>query len=236
MTERTLDWVPRYDERSRDFAIRTTINARGAPVPDTARLWRPGFVLDQGREGACVGYGWTGELIGAPRPDPYVLLSGATNFAKQVYRGAQRIDEWEGENYEGTSVLAGAKVVRDLNLIGSYRWAFSIEDVRDALITTGPVVIGVNWYSGMYDTDRNGIVRVSGDLVGGHCLFLYEYHPRKRLPGDWFGRHRVFRWRNSWGPSYGHDGSGYIHWNDLKRLLAEGGEACVPIDRKTVRL
>jgi hypothetical protein len=235
MTERTLDWVPRYDERSRDHRVRSFL--REYPnVPDTARTWRPGFVLDQGREGACVGFGWTGELIGSPSPDPYVLATGATTYARSVYREAQQIDEWEGENYEGTSVLAGAKVVQRTGLIGGYKWAFTIEEVRDAIITMGPVVIGVNWYSDMYDTDKHGVVKIGGDLVGGHCLFVYEYHPRKRLPGDWFGRHRVFRWRNSWGLHYGIGGSGYIHYDDLARLLREGGEACVPVDRKMVRL
>ena len=234
MTERTLDWIPRYDERSRDFRVRSLLT--NFAVPDVARTWRPGLVLDQGREGACVGFGWTGELLCSPFPDPYTGIQRADTYARALYRDAQRIDEWEGESYEGTSVLAGAKVVRQRGFMDEYRWAFTVDEVRDAIVTLGPVVIGVNWYSGMYDTDKHGIVDVSGDLVGGHCLFIYEYHPRKRLPGDWWGRHRVFRWRNSWGPTYGTNGSGYIRYDDLARLLREGGEACVPVDRKMVRL
>ena len=234
MTEhRTLDWIPRFDEKSRAYPIRATIGT----VIDQPRVWSPPpFVLDQGREGACVGFGWTGELIGSPYPDPYATVEVGERYARSLYRAAQVIDEWEGEDYEGTSVLAGAKALKARGLINEYRWAFSIGEVRDALITTGPVVVGVPWFDGMYETDANGIVSIGGDLVGGHCLFVYEYHPAKRLPGDWYGRHRVFRWRNSWGPEYGLKGSGYVHYDDLAKLLEWGGEACVPVTRSRVRL
>lgn len=229
-----LDWVSMHDPKSQNYPIRAVM---GSAVEDKPKMWRPGAVLDQGREGACVGFGWAGELIGSPRPDPYTTSDEGNNYALTIYREAQRIDEWPGEDYDGTSVLAGAKVVHSRGLIEGYRWAFSIDDVRDAIITEGMVVVGIPWYDAMYDTRPSGLVEVGGDLVGGHCILLTGYHPGMRIRGeDYDERFKVFRWRNSWGPYYGLSGSGYIRYEDLRDLLAEWGEACVPVGRQMVRL
>lgn len=228
-----LDWQPRHDERSRSYGIRTILPT----VEEEPKRWSMGPVLDQGYEGACVGFGWTAELLGSPRPDPKADVTKGEAYAKSIYREAQRIDEWPGEEYEGTSVLAGAKVVQSKGHIGMYRWAFSIEEVRDAVIAEGPVVIGVPWYEAMYHTRPSGLVEVGGPLVGGHCLTLREYHPGKRLRGeDYHSRFKGFTWRNSWGPGYGVNGDGFIRYEDLRDLLNEWGEACVPVQRQLVRL
>jgi Papain family cysteine protease len=224
---RTFDWVSKHDERSRNYPMRAII---GQPAK-TAKLWREGPVLDQGSEGACVGFGWTAELLAQPFvPASVPTVPVAQNFALEVYNSAKRIDEWAGENYDGTSVLAGAKVIQQKGFIGGYRWCFGIEDVRDSVIAHGPVVIGIPWFSGMYETGKWGIVNVTGDMVGGHCITITGYHPRKWTPS---GRVEAFRWRNSWGTSYGRNGSGWIRYDDLALLLKDQGEACVPLDRRT---
>lgn len=231
-----LDWVSMHDPKSLDYPVRALT---GSTVEKKPKLWTPPKpVLDQGWEGACVGFAWTAELMGSPFPDPYTTKEQGDWFARnKVYKPAQFIDEWEGENYEGTSVLAGAKVVQKEGFLDEYRWAFGIEDLRDAVITTGPAVIGIPWYDGMYGTKPSGLVEVGGDLVGGHALVVYGYHPGMRIPGeDWHSRHEVFRWRNSWGSAYGKNGSGLIRYEDLRDLLAGWGEACIPVTRKRVRL
>lgn len=232
MVHRKFDWRPRFDPRSRNYGISTLLGS----VADEPRTWTPGVVLDQGSEGACVGFGWTGELLASPRPYPVSPLV-ANAYALGVYRAAKQIDEWEGDAYSGTSVLAGAKVIANTGAITEYRWAFSIDEVRDAVVAEGPVVIGIPWLSGMYDTRPSGLVDVSGQIVGGHCILITGYHPHMRIKGEgWLARHRVFRWRNSWGPGYGINGSGLIRYDDLAGLLAQQGEACVPVGRKQVRL
>lgn len=227
-----LDWVSMHDSQSENYPIRANLQSiERIPV-----AYRTGPVLDQGNEGACVGFGWTAELIASPRPFYNVTPLRANQYAKELYRRAQKIDEWEGENYSGTSVLAGAKVAKERGLIDEYRWCFGINDVRDAVISEGPVVIGIPWYSGMYETRPSGLVQVNGDLVGGHCILLTGYHPGMRIYGeDWDRRYEVFRWRNSWGEGYGKKGNGTILLSDLRDLLTEWGEACVPMGRKLVR-
>lgn len=236
MTGRILDWRRRFDERSRDYRIRTLIGAPAA-IEDRPRSWGiPAIRIDQGREGHCVGFGWTNELLASPRPDPTAPVALAENVAHALFFRARDVDRAAGHWWpDGASVLAGATATRNTGAIDEFRWAMSVEDVRDAVITTGPVVIGIPWLDGMYDTDENGIVKAEGSEVGGHCLLVYGYHPAKRLPGDWAGRHRVFEWLNSWGPSYGREGRGTIHYDDLARLL-DGGEACIPLQRHKVRL
>lgn len=225
--ERKLDWKSRHDERSLQYDIRSIIKSDIKPVK---KMWEEGIVLDQGSEGACVGFGWMGEFLSQPvAPNPQPGKFATQRYANDVYQTAKKIDEFPGENYDGTSVLAGAKVMRSRGFIKSYRWAFSIEDVRDALIQEGPVVIGVPWKEGMYETGANGVVKVTGKSVGGHCLVLTGYDPAMKIGSRTY---EVYRWRNSWGASYGINGSGYIKANDLAKLLKGVGEACVPIGRQ----
>jgi hypothetical protein len=136
---------------------------------------------------------------------------------------------------DGASVLGGAKAVQALGLIGEYRWAFSMYEVMAAIVNEGPVVIGIPWLEGMYQTRPSGLVEVTGRQVGGHCITLIGYHPNMRITGeDASKRYEVFRWVNSWGTSYGKNGTGLIKVEDLARLLPNVGEACVPMQRRRI--
>lgn len=228
--DRVLDWVSRHDPESRNYGIRSLV---GSAVEPKIKNWSPGLVLDQGREGACVGFAFAAELAASPsRIPPKVTTDLLERYATGIYKDAQKIDAWQGESYEGTSVLAGAKVLKNRGLIGGYRWCFSVADIRDAIIAEGPVVIGIPWFESLYETRPSGLVEVSGSLVGGHAITLIGYHPKIRLAKEGYSkRFEVFRWRNSWGPSYGLAGNGYITSEDLATLLSDNGEACVPVDR-----
>ena len=225
---RKLDWKSYHDERSRSYSVRPILDKRKIEIKRV--MWDEGVVLDQGSEGACVGFGWMAELLAAPaQPKQQPEVSSANRIAQEYYKRAQKIDEWPGENYEGTSVLAGAKIVKEEGFISGYRWCFNIEDIRDSVISEGPVVIGVPWRKGMYKTANNGLVQITGPVVGGHCLTITGYDPAMKIGNNTY---EVFRWRNSWGTEYGINGSGYIKKVDLEKLLAGTGEACVPIGRK----
>lgn len=225
--DRVLDWQSHHDPRSLEFPVRALM---AETVAKKKTMWKTGIVLDQGTEGACVGFGWTGELLAAPAsPKIQPRVKVADSFARSVYHEAQKIDEWDGESYKGTSVLAGAKIIQQKGFITNYRWAFGIDDIRDSVITQGPVVLGVPWYKDMYYTDERGLVSITGDSVGGHCITITGYDPAMKFGSEVF---EVFRWRNSWGKKYGINGDGYIKLNDLSTLIAQGGEACVPVGRK----
>jgi hypothetical protein len=231
-TDPRLDWVSKHDTRSLNYLIRPRLGE----VVIQPRLWRPGPTLDQKAEGACVGFGWTQELMTSPRPYPGVTVEKANEYARGYYRETLQNDEFPGEEDEGTSVNAGAQTAKRRGFIESYYWCMSLEDVRDALIEKGPVVIGIPWYYEMYETKESGLIEVGGPLAGGHCLLLDEYHPGKRLRGEnYHERFEVYGSHNSWGESYGNNGRGYFRAEILRDLLAHWGEACVPEGRKLVR-
>ena len=221
---RKLDWAANYDERSRNFPIRGVVRSA---VKRKNKLWKVGPILDQGQEGACVGFGWTAEALASPiRVDLSRIKTRApkepNKFAQYVYAFAKTIDEFEGVDYDGTSVLAGAKSMQTFRLLKEYRWAFSIDEVIDGIIAKGPVVLGIPWYEGMYEAP-NGILTVSGNLAGGHCILAVGY---KVYPG---GEDAVIL-QNSWGTSWGINGLAEIKVSELAKLVAEG-EACLPIKR-----
>ena len=228
MTERNFGWVSRHDPKSRQYAIRSLLDQKN--IEKKLTLWEEGTVLDQGSEGACVGFAWTADLLAAPaQPKQQPEASFGNSLALSFYKDAKKIDEWPGEDYDGTSVLAGAKIMQSMGFIGEYRWCFGINDVRDAVISEGPVVIGVPWFDGMYSTKPGGLVKVGGKLVGGHAILITGYNPKMRFGNTTC---EVFRWRNSWGSDYGVNGSGWIKAKDLEMLLSNSGEACVPMQRK----
>lgn len=226
--DRVLDWGPNHDPRSRLFAVNKVITT---PPARRNKLWRIGQILDQGREGACVGFGWTAEVLSTPvsvdlARVKFDIPREPTEFAKSVYREAQKIDEWAGEDYEGTSTLAGAKVLRKYGLLKEYRWAFNVNEVIDAVLVKGPVVIGIWWYDNMYNAP-NGILHVGGQKVGGHCLTIVGY----RLAKDSKTGTDSFILQNSWGNDWGVNGLAEMSVAQMAELLADDGEACVPVSR-----
>lgn len=102
---RTFDRVVKFDERSRNFAIIDTIT----PTTPRSYTWRCPVNLDQGSEGACTGFAVAQEAAARP-----VMVKDITNaVAKQIYYRARQLDEWPGENYEGSSVLGAMKAGKE---------------------------------------------------------------------------------------------------------------------------
>jgi hypothetical protein len=214
-----LDWLPYKDDRSRKYPIRELLGTAGPRSYTWGVPGGVGQVLDQGREGACVGFAWAAERAARPVPRP------TTNAdALAIYRAAQVIDEWPGEAYSGTSVLAGAKVARERGWLREYRWAFGLDDALAAISRHGPAVLGIPWYDSMYrPTVNNGraTITVSGSVVGGHAILARGVSVKRRQ----------VMLRNSWSALWGLSGDAWISWDDLGRLLADGGECAVPVVR-----
>lgn len=209
-----LDYVPRLDERNRLYRVTAT------PI-DTSIFWTPSaLVLNQYSEGACVGGGVTHELGASPRRK---RINNDLLF--NVYNRAKEIDEWEGVDYDGTSVRAGMMVGRERGWWTGFHWAFNMSELRTAL-NDSPVVIGVEWRDGMYEAP-DGVLTATGPVVGGHCILVTGYTKRHRkLRGP------AYRLRNSWGNDWGLNGSAYIAPDGLEAILfGAGGEAAVPVGK-----
>lgn len=215
---RVFDRRPYFDERSRTFPIRTLVEDK----PLRSYTWGVPVRLDQGYEGACVGFGWTHEFAARPKVHGQVT----NQLARTIYREAQLIDVWpETPPEEGTSVLAGAQIMKSRGYLGEYRWCFSLRDLQLTLGYYGPVVMGTWWWTDMMEPDARGFIHVDGSREGGHAWLLNSYNVTKRR----------FAMVNSWGSTWGpFGGIAYISEGDMETLLFDEGEGCVPTVRTLV--
>lgn len=204
-----------HSEDPRDHNFLMASAAPIATVP-TYRYWPFQPRLNQGQRPTCVQFAWNGQIVGIP-------VRGAWNWpGESFYDAAQRLDEWPGEDYGGTSVRAGAKVLLDAGLLTEYRWGFDLESILTWIGLVSPVVLGTNWHAEMFRPDAEGILRVRGDVVGGHAYRAIGYNRARGM----------LRLCNSWSANWGQKGLAWLPFEDLEKLLAEGGEACTPIEAR----
>jgi len=222
-TDRRLDRVEFFDERSKEFPVSFFWSKDKKPL--RSYTWRCKKFLNQGMEGACVGFGICHELAARPAE-----VEGLTNrYAREhIYWEAQKIDGWPGgaypeadRHYEGTAVLAGVKIAHKLGYFDSYRWAFSLEDLQLGVGYNGPAVIGVNWYEGMFTPDEKGYIYPTGKQVGKHCTLVNAININQQR----------FTIHNSWGKNWGMHGECYISFEDMDKLLKQRGEVVFFIRR-----
>jgi hypothetical protein len=148
--------------------------------------------------------------------------SNETGF--DIYHRAQEIDEWPGEDYSGTSVRAGAKVVKEHGHINVYTFTKDVEILALFILNNGPTPIGVYWHQGMDRVDSEGYIYPTGSVRGGHCVIV------DGVVWGVEGEVDRFRIRNSWGSSWGLNGRCRIKAEDLRQLLSSGGTACMAVE------
>jgi hypothetical protein len=167
-------------------------------------------VLNQGATPQCVAYACANWLACTP----VVTIVDTPAYEQDLYHQAQLVDEWPGEDYDGTSVRAGFKVLQTQGHVPNYAWAQSEQDIWDFVTTTGPVVLGTDWFEGMFDPDADGFLNLTGNVAGGHAWLIY-------------GADQTFYYmQNSWGPwGIGNGGTAKIRRTDVSYLLTSNGEA-----------
>jgi len=214
-------------EDDRDFLMWES-PLRVAASDRRSRYWYMGGAwLDQGSFPHCVAYSWTHWLEDGPVQQPRV--PGDSAYADTLYKECQQHDEWPGENYDGTSVRAGAKVLQSRGLISSYFFAFDIESVKLAVLERGPVVVGTTWHRSMFRPTRYDartyvckVDQTSGN-AGGHAYVLNGISLDKEIDGVT----GFFRLKNSWGRDWAFSGRSFISIEDVARLLDDDGEMCI---------
>jgi hypothetical protein len=237
------------DSRDDAFPLRAAI--RKAPTRRN-HYWPAYRVhLNQGAYPECVEFSATHLLCDSPSPWPGGLVQVRASLrslwaethpdgddvagAGALYRAAQQVDEWPGDDYEGTSVRAGMKVLQSAGLIAEYRWAASLGDIVDWLLGHGPIAIGTDWPEGWFDTDSAGRLAPldqAGESAGGHATVLNGVN----LDGarHAFGVGVAFarlknQWRNPDGSLWGLNGHAVVRLVDIAELvLHREGEACTP--------
>lgn len=212
--DRRLGRIKQFDERSRSFNVKELVDDK----PLRSYTWRIKERLDQLDTPACVGFSWAQELVSRPKE----VLGLNSEFAyTKVYRAAQQLDDFPGGNYEGTSVLAGAKAIQTLGFMKSYHWAFSFQDALRSIGYMGPGVLGIDWYESMFEADSDGFLKVEGEVAGGHAILVRGINLKDKY----------VLLANSWGASFGIGGDCKLRFDDFERLLGEDGEYVTPVGR-----
>lgn len=200
---------------------------------------------DQGREGACVGYGTSmmmsiinEQQARANGTKPYKHLYDS----RWLWNEAKKIDEWDDTNPgddNGTSVRAGCDVLRKQGHIlihrnkplpinpaegiSTNRWARTVDEIRTAIAMKMPVSIGVTWYSNFDNPILKGREHWIGEgnlghVRGGHCLCLYGASDKRQ----------AFKLKNSWGRSYP---LVWIPYSTIDILIKDYGEFALVTDK-----
>lgn len=215
-----------HDPRSRAFAFRAP-----AGLDLHAVRWdRAVPIFDQGDLGSCTGNAAAGWLATANslRPGMAEYPWGAQGaaypvdekLAVSIYGRATSIDPYDGDyppTDSGSDGLSVTKVLKERGFVDSYQHAFDVASALAAL-QSGPVLIGSVWHEGMFHPLSNGLVTISGPVVGGH-----EY-----LAVGWDPDTSEVTFANSWGPGWGVDGYFSMTVPTLTALLADDGDCTIP--------
>jgi len=197
------------------------------------RTWRSLGVLDQGATSQCVIDACDKYLTTWP-----VRNKGfkAAEERTRIYKEVQRLDEWDGENYEGTSVRAMFKWLKVKGFVTQYKWAFDCETVINHVLGTGPVEMGTVWDDSMSNPDKWGYIAPNKTEADdeGHAWTIVGADKQRRNPDGTVGRVTMI---NSWGEGWGDlRGRAYITFENLDRLIQMDGEAAVANEIKLASL
>jgi hypothetical protein len=180
-------------------------------------------ILDQGAVGSCTGNAETGECGTVPffaTMPAGITLNEA--MALTLYSAAENIDG-DGPyppNDNGSSGTSVCQAAKNLGLVKGYTHAVSVTDMADAL-QTGPCITGVNWYDSFDAPSSSGLISISpgASVRGGHEFLVRGCKVSEKL----------FFADNSWGTSWGNQGSMEIGWATMERLLGENGDCTVSV-------
>lgn len=239
--QRTLDARPDTLD-FRDTMYVPTLVEVPPEIPLEAYLSHAVPVLDQGKEGACTGFGLATVahyLLKRRRSQP-----DATRVSpRMIYQLAKRYDEWPGEDYSGSSARGAMKGWHKHGICAEKLWPYDPKkpDAKLTLARTADAVrrplgayfrvnhkdlvamhaaiseVGVLYATGMVhagwnNPGRNGVIPYSEAVQGGHAFAIVAYDRE----GFWI--------QNSWGEDWGRRGFARVSYDDW---LANGTDTWV---------
>lgn len=167
---------------------------------------------DQGQHGTCVGFGSANLKDSQEAHDSLMSAS-----ALYIYRQAKLIDGLV-EGTEGTTLKAALSVLKNKGVcpesvypyslidseaplppddtavngkINGYARCYTVDDIKQAIVNSGPVLIGVAVTSAFRDLGPGTHIIKSmfgSQILGGHCMLLTGYDDNLQ----------AFRLKNSW--------------------------------------
>lgn len=214
------------------------------PVPDLKTWGFLGNPLNQGETGTCTAHAGAHFLHAAP-----ILHRGFVDPWK-LYREVVLADEYGENDHEatapevpghlnmqsGSSGTGVAKALEKRGLISEYLWADELRDALLWILTRGPVMVGSNWYSSMFDPTAEGFLKISpaARLEGGHEWILRGADMKRG----------VALAVNSWGAGWNANATGrwvrarvrpghfLVDFAVLERLFQEDGDAVSALEKR----
>jgi len=210
------------DSRDRLFSLKAP-----AAAPNTKyKFWYTSPAFDQGWTSQCVAYSGVKLLDSGPIRNTQAKLDFTFS---DLYTECQKNDQWEGEDYDGTSVRALLKVLKNKGYISRYEWAFDVQTIVNHVLTTGPMVVGTTWTNDMFNADSKGFIRATGSIAGGHAYLIKGVNTETKCSDGTVGAFRII---NSWGAGWGNRGCASISFADFDKLLKDDGEAATVVEIK----
>ena len=194
-------------------------------------------ILDQGKEGACTGYGLATVAHYLLRRRK-IIPDQRSVSPKMFYEMAKRYDEWPGEDYSGSSARGAMKGWYKHGVCGEdcYKATGKLNDAitADALqrplgayyrvnhkdlvaMHSAMAEVGILYatsivHGGWDNAGKDGIIKYEEKPLGGHAFAIVAYD------------HDGFWIQNSWGKDWGKNGFGHISYDDW---LANGTDTWV---------
>jgi C1A family cysteine protease len=110
-----------------------------------------------------------------------------------------------------------ANLVSRWSLGGEYTRLETPEYIINSLKNNGPMPIGIGCFAEIFYTTEDGIVGYPEDpdtCYGGHAVCLVGWNPDTKM----------FKFKNSWGTSWGKEGYGYLPYNYIKDFCWDAWE------------
>ena len=218
-----LGLVPEYDLEDLKFPMAAVLDELPLPkIPH--RYWTPGPPLNQGKEGACVGFALAKCLYIRPLRTTTMAGYSGNDLGFNIYYQAKRIDNNPGE---GTSLHAGMRVLNGEtgwpDSVLSYRWCWDWDTMAAWLRYVGPVIIGIPWWENwdIGPTSHRPIMPpAQGQIRGYHAICVYGIDMRTN----------VVRFINSWDNWFGLNGRAVFTRDVLEpNLFSDIGAGCMGI-------
>lgn len=244
LADRTLDARrDTVDFRDRMYVPTLVEVPSHRPLADYKRVFgrSTDHILDQGREGACTGFGlacMANYLLRSRK----VVPSGERVSPRMLYEMARRYDEWPGERYSGSSARGAMKGWHKHGVCSAEAWPYRADDAgalddaraRDArrrplgayfrvdpkdlvamhaaIAEVGVLFVTAQVHQGWDEVGPDGVIPLSDKIIGGHAFALVAYDEG----GFWL--------QNSWGPRWGREGFAHLSYDDW---LANGDDVWV---------
>lgn len=240
---------------ARDFVLKTLLGESPQFDLPVSVDWTSEMssVKDQGGLGSCVGFAVAAMKECQEKREYLKELAEGKRYRRPtdkwdlseawIYWNCKKIDPWPGE--EGTSIRCAMDVLRKIGvpcekgypynplcegkpekwakliakwgLIDSYWRVNDCVELKAALVN-GPVVIGIACFNEIFNTRADGIVPMPVNpnaVIGGHAICTTGYNESTKLVS----------FKNSWGPSWGKKGYGFLHYEYVDRYMWDGWAA-----------